>query len=789
MNEATFESHLGSSLDRVFPTISKTRIETQKTFSLKFGHAVLHLGRGATAYAKGRSDIIVSVDGTATVLFELKRPDLSLTDDDIAQGISYARLHEPMIPIVVVTNGAETRIYSSYDQSEIGDNSLDEQRIVKIIASSAKQAQTARAETIRSLLEGSPDAWAGALRSRTNESLAELQGSIEDLTRPLCSEFRFPRRATPVLGGGFASGERSLALVGPPLSGKTNVIAEFCARSKEFRTAPLYIDCIDSQDLLFEIANALSETFGVLIQSDAVMHWLRVGVGDLQEGRPRLILVLDSLHPDESASLVKQAINLLRNAGPNLGLLLAMTETGYEGIRTNPGRTTLSKLGRDTKIVRLGSLDDDEIDAAATNLFYETSLRIPLGSQFELPMHEVRILRLLIAMNRGSSDIPEGQYMSLPSIVPSQVLKELWKTTAANTELRADLLALAVAYLTEIEGNRSAKLTLASIGIGSMELANVESTVSSAAFERLLRRGYIKRFALDDEMLIVPTNPELLSAALPTVIRPKIVETARTQGHEAAAEQLLRVTRDVALGDRVAAIILEQLMEEDVELLSSIVSSLMSEEPKVETIREGNFLVLLPNGQPAPMKLVDNSIVITMSDGQDVAIPIPEDEGFGKITSNLHPWNILSHLAYIPIRFEAAQGEGWLGTTIMDRIGRFRGTLKNFGAATVTEQNSTYEHSLPGYGNVPCPSRGIVEPITYAMTVGFVHFEDAMVLLAEHAIEDADAALLLRLQIAADSLEGIVDTVVRDRVQKVSKLISTVLVDVLNAIHGDEVSD
>jgi hypothetical protein len=786
MNEATFEAHLAGSLERVFPTILKARIQTQKNFTLQLGHAIFAVD-GPASYLKGRSDIILFLNGVATLLFELKRPGLALTDEDVSQGISYARLHEPMIPIVVVTNGAEVRIHSSFDRSKIGEVTLDEERIAKIVATSVEQARLGREEAIRNLLEGSPTTWARALRSRTGESLGEPRGSLENFTRPLCSDFRLSRRATTAIGASFAVGERAVALVGPPLSGKTNVISELCDRSEELGLAPLYIDCADGEDLLQEIAAALSDSFGASISRDAVSQWLRIGAGEVSKTRPRLVLMLDSLSPEESTPLLKQATNLLRNAGPNVAILLALTESGFETVRVNPGRTTLSKLGRDTKIVALEMLDDDEIDAAAEKLLRQTRIAIPPGSRFELAMHEPRTIRLMMAINGQQFEIPEGQYVKLPSIVPSSVLEKLWMTTAETTELRADLISLATAYLKEIEGGRTTELMLASIGIGSMSLATVESNMTEAAFNRLLKRGHIKRFSLADEIVIVPTVPALLSAALPTVIRPRIIEIAKLQNHDAAAEFLLRATRDVALGDRVAAIVIEQLLEREGDLLSSIVSLIMNDEPIEKTIYDGKFLMQLPNGQQADMRYANNSIIITLPDGREAVIPIDDEEGGGTLTTNLHPWSILSHLSYVPMWIETDHGPKWLGTTIMNRVGRYRGTLKNFGPAA--EQNILYQHWLPGFGNVPCPSQGIVEPIVYAMQVAIQKFGEEMDAFVEHALDAADPALLLRLQTAASSLEDVVDPDIRARAQRLDHQLSHALNGVLEAIHGNDESE
>jgi hypothetical protein len=787
MNESTFETHLANSLERVFPTIVSTRIETQRVFTLRFGHGVLKMD-GPAAYATGRADVILHLDNKALVLFELKRPDLALASDDVSQAISYACVHNPMIPIVVLTNGSDVRIHSSFDRSEIGGETLDEQRIATILQMASERAALSREEAIRNLLEGSPSTWAGALRVRTGETLRDLKGPMEDLTKPLCSDFRFPRRATAVLAGGLAVGERSLALVGPPISGKTNVLAELCERSEEFEIAPLYIDCADAEDLLAEIALALSDSFGTTIPRDEVFDWLRIGIGDVRDGRPRLVLVLDSLIPEESISLRKQAIGLLKNVGPNVAILFSLTETGLERVRNTPGRLTSSKLGRDLKIVPLQELDEDEIDTASRNLYSQTRIALPPGSRFELPMHQPRTIRLMIAMNEHLRDIPDGHYVRLPSIVSYEVLAKLWDNTSANTELRSDLLRLARAYVNDQdERTRDAKLTLISMGVGTMTLKTVEKTLGEMTFERLLRQGHIKRFPLTDQILIVPTVPELLSAALISVLKTIIIDTCRSQGHEPATHQLLQYTRGLALGDRAAALLLQQLIAEEGELFQAIFDSLMNDEPKEDSMTEGDFLIQSPfGGEPAEMRYTGNSLIIKFSSGKEAVLPFDDDDAPGKMTSNLHPWNILSHLAYSPIFVESKNGTMLLGIQIMARLGRFRSTLKDFGAARLGSPASTYEHTLPGFGRVPCPSRGIVEPIVYAMQFAIQHFGEIMHEFVSDAITEGDPALLMRLYVAASSLEEISDPGTKERAATMNKDLSAALGRVLHVIHGSD---
>ena len=43
MNEATFESHLASALERLFPGPLLKQVETQRVFTLRLGHQVFEV--------------------------------------------------------------------------------------------------------------------------------------------------------------------------------------------------------------------------------------------------------------------------------------------------------------------------------------------------------------------------------------------------------------------------------------------------------------------------------------------------------------------------------------------------------------------------------------------------------------------------------------------------------------------------------------------------------------------------------------------------------------------------
>lgn len=785
MNEATFEAHLATTLATLLPTVASSRIVAQPVFTIRLGKRVF-TEHCAASFAAGRADVAVHIDEQPTLMVELKAPDVALTDDDVSQGISYARLHEPMIPILVVTNGSDTQIYSVFDRSALHGDTLDELRITAVLRTSARQAVLSREEAIRSLLEGSPSVWAKALRTRSEEALAELEGDLDDLEYPLCRQFQLPRKATVQLAHALSKGERSVALVGPPISGKTNVLAELCRRSEEFDFVPLYVDCLQASDLLAEVSYALTDSFGASVPANKVYDWLRIGIGDTRQGRPRVVLILDSLTPQQSEQLIKQASTLVRNTGPNVGILMALTETALETVRFAPGRTTLTKLGRDTKVLVLQDLDDDEIGIATHNLAAAANIELPSAYSFDAPMRQPRILRLMVASDDSLRDVPAGMHGRVPSIVPTDVLKELWRRTGSATQLQADLSELAEAYTHDLDvRSKSAELTLISHGIGAISLKTAQKTMTQGAIDRLTQQGHVKQVSGAGQMLLVPTVPELLGAATIPVLKAAMHEANKSAGASAAGTILQQQTIGLPLGDRVAALALQTILPENPALFSSIFGSLMDDEPRREPLKEGSFLMQLPTGDPVEMTYVGDSLRIRTDDGRETVIPLDrDDEESSTVTVNLHPWNILSHLAYAALGFVREGATVPLGPIIMQHVGRFRSTLKNFGPAQATpERAAIYEHSLPGFGSVPCPARGIVEPIVYAMQLGFLRFGETMEELAAAAITQGDPAFLMRLYVAASSLQEIADPEVKRRSVRTTNEISAALDKVFEVIH------
>ena len=91
-------------------------ISFEKSFSIRLGRTKHKLG-SEEGTARGRLDILCKKGDKNLFLIEVKDDNVNIEQDDIDQGISYARLLDNISPFVLVTNGKETVVLDSITKS------------------------------------------------------------------------------------------------------------------------------------------------------------------------------------------------------------------------------------------------------------------------------------------------------------------------------------------------------------------------------------------------------------------------------------------------------------------------------------------------------------------------------------------------------------------------------------------------------------------------------------------------------------------------------------------------
>jgi type I site-specific restriction endonuclease len=97
-----------------------SEISLEKPFSIRLGKSKHTI--------KGRSDILCKRNGKNLFIIELKNDSISIDQQDIEQGISYARLLTGNIaPFTIITNGKTTRIFDSISREELTGKKISKQ--------------------------------------------------------------------------------------------------------------------------------------------------------------------------------------------------------------------------------------------------------------------------------------------------------------------------------------------------------------------------------------------------------------------------------------------------------------------------------------------------------------------------------------------------------------------------------------------------------------------------------------------------------------------------------------
>ena len=129
--EAELEARIHTAVLAAFPWLPPDDLKHQIKFEFKFGHSTVSINGAAVSSAQARLDILVSYKDRPLAVMELKREGLPLTADDEEQGLSYARMLHPNPPLIVVTNGTNTKILETYSGKEWQTNDPSDDEVQK----------------------------------------------------------------------------------------------------------------------------------------------------------------------------------------------------------------------------------------------------------------------------------------------------------------------------------------------------------------------------------------------------------------------------------------------------------------------------------------------------------------------------------------------------------------------------------------------------------------------------------------------------------------------------------
>ncbi|MBT3200721.1 MAG: hypothetical protein HN350_12485 [Phycisphaerales bacterium] len=766
MNEATFEANIPEELRRLFPAITPADLTHQDTFTIRLGHRVFTVKQEKRDKATGRLDILVNFKGMPLAVLELKAPDSPLTDNDRDQGISYARLTEPtMAPLVIISNGTKTKFFNTYDKKPWKPDNRNEKALENIFNHALECAAADRDEAVRFLITGDTETWTEVVRSHTTEALAQLEGELANLGRSLARGLTLDRKILPVISTALSENEPAVILTGPPLSGKTNVLAQFCRTCDSDKFLPFYVDvAATSQGIFRQMADTFTNQLFLETTPEKVMQWLNISLRTREDSR-RLVVLIDGFSAASSALIKADVDQLLAmsNRG-QFSMLLAMHDAAYDVLQKVNGRPNDTLIGQ-AKRYAMSFLDNDEFAKASEDIQNNFHITFQSGSKYNLSYRVPQILRSIAgAFNQPPADNPAQNDAAVQVPVVSSVmglshLGGTWQMIRADAELQNDLRCMADAVISdESDRERSPSLRLAALGQGLIRLSTAEEVLGVERLARLRAQGYARlTTGPDDQTLLSPTVPLLLSAAASHVVAEKIIETVG-QNEDAAYEQFLTHIAPFPFSDVVGAAAIYKLAHNSPAVFNTFMQRLLGDEPEIGILDENHqFAATFPGVGEIEFELPPGS--------QE------------KTINNIMPWLILSQLAAQPLSDDSNKRKSHL--MLLAHIGAFPNVLRAPDIVALEDMVAVPIHDIPGHGSIVCREIGIIEPITIAMQACFNNMPSKMESLCTHAATKGILPLASRLATAANSLRSCADLKARQAATRSANMLQIAISQML----------
>jgi len=248
--------------------LSEISLETSFTIRLgKSQHAI-----------NGRSDILCKRNGKNLFIIELKSESVAISQNDIDQGISYARaLKDDIAPFVIITNGKSTKIYDTISKSDLTGKQISEQSDFwkNGYTLSTDEELRIRYEALKNFVSFSGENLKLFCKSQVQDRMGPIIGNIDEPTSKFVQELFVQRGDLQESFNRFTEDQSPFfAIVGTAGVGKTNAICSLALQCLENDFVFFYNAAIINKSPLEHIAQDLNGVFSSRSEGDLVLKRL-----------------------------------------------------------------------------------------------------------------------------------------------------------------------------------------------------------------------------------------------------------------------------------------------------------------------------------------------------------------------------------------------------------------------------------------------------------------------------------------------------------------------------------
>ena len=725
MNEAELELKVAELLRGIFPTFQNVSITCQHSFQIKFGnHNVLIDGKMPGSRSKqGIYDLLVAIDKKQLILFELKRPDHVISEEDVRQGISYARLVDPICPLTVISNGNDTRVYETLTKNQLKDGDLQNDIITRISQAMATAATDA-SDSFKLLLEKDYRIFGDILSKLTAQAENDATGEIGEWHKPISKNFNVLRSMHSNFNK-LLEKKKNVLLQGDAFIGKTNFLFQFISSQQSAGHQVLYINAKEhTYGMLNRLSNYLSITLNQQITPQDVKYWL---LSFRDENTPSTTFIYDHLQPD-CLDEVKSEIAELSEifSGSRHQLILAVDTANVEAICKERGRTQLSSIGRLFTQYKLKGFDQEEFKNAEQIFLEEFNIEFMPGAEYAPEYRIPRIWRQIYADINCDRPSLEHRVMIMP-IPMIEYLDGFRKSLQLDRELKRDFVKLCEAYISSLPQLINDKhLGLVAVNIGCIYENEVTKTLDSSTIARLVLNGFLERRPYGElDYFYVPKLPELLAGFAPEYLLNKYLPLF-IRDFDSAYREFMSICEFMMYGELVAGKTIMELSTQNEVVFSQVMNRLMNDLPFKEVSLSKKTIAFYPD---------------------EIPIQLNFEEGVETVMlQNVFPSLVLAHLTAQPFGDVNSPNPHEIRFKMLARIADNEFMIRRPDRGFIHDGITTIE--LPGMGEFTHSTK-MVEPIVQSLWWNLIHYPKDFKELANAAIVNKHYRLFHRQFIAA----------------------------------------
>ncbi len=742
-NETTLEARIDRVLTSVFPTFKTVNVQHQKSFSIKFGHhnVDVDLKEPSNYPARAIYDILLTIDDKNIILLELKREGLQLTDEDVLQGLSYARLIDPMPPLTLISNGNDNWFYNTYTKKKIDTTNVDLAFIQKLTDNSFQLAINDFKEAVNLLLNKEPEVFSKVINQITEVKFKRLFGAVEDFTKPICIDFQIQRQCLTEIQTHFTDGVTLVGVIGSAFSGKTNVLYQFFNVTKSEKNFLLYLDCNDHNYSIFQqLANHFTENAKISITKDKIREWLINSLSNLPDGK--FYLLLDNFNNDVPEAIKSEIIELIDIfKGINHHTLYSIDEFNYKRIAFVENRQYKTIIGDQSKIIQLDELNDEEYKTANGLLLDKFEVLIERGGHFTPEYREPRILRHLVSIYQGQFE--EGQFTKIDAVPNLNLLKAIATNKTYSKQIDDLYKKIAFCFFAESElRKKDADLSIMASGSGAIT-TNTFKKKFPDDFDDLIKSSIVVFREIRNEMMIIYPKLQELVAVHSISFVTKILIQEKEKSTTELCKLLIDTITPIPYCDIAAnGVLMEIAKANEVDLFSNLVQELLKRPPQLEKIGKGTKTLMYVEGV--------GHIQMNFEDDMDE----------GGFVSDFLPYSILSQLAAYPLGLVDNEEYSTYAfhLHLLYEVGSSKEFLRRADVRSLKNMKPLESFDWDGVGFMVSGNEGIIEPFVQSIQKCFIQIPDEIKHLYERAFDKNNFNLLYRIYLALRTMINSADS-------------------------------